>query len=136
MSHQPVATSVLSVNDVEYRLRLPLNRTNANGISYVHMMSTAESPDSNGFVIEHVGDMNADEVGAILSTSIGAVEAMGRDANQGRLEEIMAEFADGTVLLAPIGGEAVLGVVARHEANLGRIRYEVKKRLRELERGL
>jgi uncharacterized protein len=90
----------------------------------------------DGFVIEHVGDMNADEVGAILSTSIGAVESMGRDANQGRLEELMAEFADGTVLLAPIGTEAVLGVVAGHGANLGRIRYEVKKRLRDLERGL
>lgn len=90
----------------------------------------------DGFVIEHVGDMNADEVGAILSTAIGAVEAMGRDSGQGRLEEVMAEYEDGIILLAPIGAEAVLGVVARHEANLGRVRYEVKKRLKDLERNL
>lgn len=90
----------------------------------------------DGFVIEHVGDMNADEVGAILSTAIGAVEAMGRDAAQGTLDGIMAEFEEGTVLLSPVGRDAVLGVVARHDANLGRVRYEVKKRLRDLERGI
>ena len=90
----------------------------------------------DGFVIEHVGDMEADEVGAILSTAIGAIEAMGRDASQGKLDEIMAEFEDGIVLLAPLGDQAVLGVVAQQGSNLGRVRYEVKKRLYDLSRAL
>lgn len=90
----------------------------------------------DGFVIEHVGELNAEEVGAILSTAIGAVEAMGRDAGQGRLEEIMGEFDEGVVILAPVGRDAVLGVVARSEVNLGRVRFEVKKRLKELAKTL
>lgn len=90
----------------------------------------------DGFVIESVGDMSAEEVGAVISTAIGAVEAMGRDCNQGGLFEVMAEFKDGTMIAAPVGRDAVLGIVAGIEANLGAIRHAVKKNLRELEREL
>jgi uncharacterized protein len=90
----------------------------------------------DGFVIEHVGDMDAEAVGAIISTAIGAVEAMGRDAEQGNLFEVMAEFSEGVIICAPVGRDAVLGLVARSEANLGRVRFAVKKNIRELERVL
>jgi hypothetical protein len=90
----------------------------------------------DGFVIEHVGDMEADGVGAIVSTAIGAVEAMGRDSEQGSLFEFMAEFRDGVMIVAPVGRDAVLGLVATEGANLGRVRHAVKKNLRELERTL
>jgi hypothetical protein len=90
----------------------------------------------DGFVIEHVGDMDAEGVGAIVSTAIGAVEAMGRDSEQGGLFEFMAEFKEGVMIVAPVGRDAVLGIVAREDANLGRVRHEVKKNLRELERAL
>ncbi len=88
----------------------------------------------DGFVIEHVGDMDSEGVGAIVSTAIGAVEAMGRDADQGSLFEFMAEYKDGVMIVAPIGRDAVLGIVANTAANLGRVRHEVKKHMRELER--
>jgi hypothetical protein len=90
----------------------------------------------DGFVIEHVGDMDSEGVGAIVSTAIGAVESMGRDANQGGLNEFMAEFRDGVMIVAPLGKDAVLGIVATNTANLGRVRHEVKKHLHELERAL
>ena len=90
----------------------------------------------DGFVIEHVGDMDADSVGAVISTAIGTIEAMGRDTTQGSLFEIMAEFDDGTVIAAPVGRDAVLGVIADKGANLGGIRHAVKKSMRELERAL
>lgn len=90
----------------------------------------------DGFVIEHIGDMDADAVGAIISTAIGAVEAMGRDTEQGGLFELMAEFKDGVIIAAPIGRDAVLGIVANSDANLGRIRFAVKKNISELERAL
>lgn len=90
----------------------------------------------DGFVIDNTGDMNAETVGAIVSTAIGAVEAMGRDADQGGLFEFMAEFKEGVMIVAPIGREAVLGIVANSDANLGRVRHDVKKNLRELERVL
>ncbi len=90
----------------------------------------------DGFVIESAGDMDAESVGAVISTAIGAVEAMGRDCEQGNLFEVMAEYNDGTMIAAPIGRDAVLGVVAGKEANLGGIRHAVKKNIRELERAL
>ncbi len=90
----------------------------------------------DGFVIDHAGDMDAEGVGAIVSTAIGAVEAMGRDAEQGTLFEFMAEYKDGIMIVAPVGRDAVLGIVAEAGANLGRIRHDVKKNLRELERVL
>lgn len=90
----------------------------------------------DGFVIDHSGDMDSEAVGAIVSTAIGAVEAMGRDASQGNLFEFMAEFGDGVMIVAPVGRDAVLGIVAASGSNLGRIRHDVKKSLRELERVL
>jgi hypothetical protein len=33
---------------------LPLNRTTVDGISYLHLMSTAETEDKAGFLIESV----------------------------------------------------------------------------------
>lgn len=90
----------------------------------------------DGFVIESIGEMEADEVGAVISTAIGSIEAMGRDCEQGGLFEVMAEYKDGTMIAAPVGKDAVLGVVAGKEANLGGIRNAVKKNLRELERVL
>jgi len=86
----------------------------------------------DGFVIDHVGELEADAVGAIISTAIGAVESLGRDSDQGSLFEFMAEFEGGVTLVAPIGRDAVLGVVASTETNLGRVRYGVKKHLAAL----
>ena len=90
----------------------------------------------DGFVIDHVGDMEAESVGAVISTAIGAIEAMGKDCNQGALFEVMAEYKDGVVIAAPIGKDSVLGVVAEQGANLGAVRHSVKKIMQELERAL
>ena len=90
----------------------------------------------DGFVIENVGDMDSDSVGAIISTALGAIEAMGRDCEQGGLFEVMAEYDNGVIIAAPVGREAVLGIVADNSANLGGIRHAVKKNLKELEQTL
>ncbi len=90
----------------------------------------------DGFVIEHVGDMDPESTGAVVSTAIGATESMGGELNQGQLFEVMAEFKEGTVIVAPVGTDAILGVAAGDAANLGAIRHAVKKFIRELERSL
>ncbi|MBN2717542.1 MAG: roadblock/LC7 domain-containing protein [Deltaproteobacteria bacterium] len=90
----------------------------------------------DGFVISHLGDMEADSVGAVISTAIGAIEAMGRDCRQGNLFEVMAEYNGGVVIAAPIRNDAVLGVVADESANLGGVRFVVKKSIKELEQAL
>jgi len=88
----------------------------------------------DGFVISSMGDMEADSVGAVISTAIGAIEAMGRDCRQGTLFEVMAEYRGGVVIAAPIGNDAVLGIVADDSANLGGVRFVVKKSIQELEK--
>ena len=90
----------------------------------------------DGFVIENAGDMDADSVGAIISTALGAIESMGRDCDQGALFEVMAEYKEGVIIAAPVGADAILGIVADGNANLGAIRYAVKKYLPELGRNL
>ncbi len=90
----------------------------------------------DGFVIEHVGDMEAEATGAVVSTAIGAAEAMGGELGLSNLEELMAEYKGGTVIVAPIGADAILGIAAAEDANLGAIRHAVKKNIRELERTL
>ncbi|MBU1537030.1 roadblock/LC7 domain-containing protein [Myxococcota bacterium] len=90
----------------------------------------------DGFVIEHVGQLQADMIGVAVSTVIGAVEAMGRTTEKGNLFEIMAEFDGGTIISAPVGNDAVLGVTARQGGNLGGIRFAVKKNIEPLKRML
>ena len=87
----------------------------------------------DGFVIENAGDMDSDSVGAIISTALGAIEAMGKDCEQGNLFEVMAEYNNGIIIAAPIGKEAILGIVADNNANLGGIRHAVKKNMKSLE---
>lgn len=86
----------------------------------------------DGFVIEHLGNMDAEAIGAILATALGAIETMGHDSDQGALGELIAEFDDGNIMIAPVGSDAVLGVITQQKSSLGRVRYEMKKRLKQL----
>lgn len=106
---------------------------NLNGVPGVHQSLIV---GRDGFVINSMGDMEADSVGAVISTAIGAIEAMGRDCKQGGLFEVMAEYNGGVVIAAPIGADAVLGIVADESANLGGVRFTVKKSMKELEKVL
>ncbi|MBU1220560.1 roadblock/LC7 domain-containing protein [Myxococcota bacterium] len=90
----------------------------------------------DGFVIEATGNMEADMLGVAVSTVIGSIESMGNNTNQGKLFEVMAEYDQGTIIVAPVGRDAVLGVTAKGGANLGAVRFAVKKNIRELERVL
>ena len=88
----------------------------------------------DGFVIEHVGQLQADMIGVAVSTVIGSVEAMGRTTTKGNLFEVMAEFDEGTIIAAPVGPDAVLGVTSKQGGNLGAIRFAVKKNIEPLKR--
>jgi uncharacterized protein len=89
----------------------------------------------DGFVIEgatrgEAKDLEA--VGAVVSTGIGSAERMGKELRVGPMTQGMVEFENGVVVLSPLGAHAVLAVVADLGANLGNVRYQVKKRLSDL----
>lgn len=89
----------------------------------------------DGFVIDGVAKGEAkdlDAVGAIVSTGIGTNERMGKELNVGTMTQGMVEYENGVVVLSPLGRHAVLAVVADLGANLGNVRYQVKKQIDDL----
>jgi predicted regulator of Ras-like GTPase activity (Roadblock/LC7/MglB family) len=93
----------------------------------------------DGFVIEGLsdaGDLDIEAVGAVVSTGLGAAEMMGRELGVGTMSVGMVEYKNGVIEMSLLGREAVLAVVADTKANLGNIRYQVKKRTQDIEASL
>jgi uncharacterized protein len=92
-------------------------------------VSAAAVVGRDGFIIEHVSNIkiDVDALGAMASTSVGTSEAMGIELGKGKFEQVLVELEKGPVLLSLISDNEILAVVAETGANIGRIRYEVKK---------
>lgn len=93
----------------------------------------------DGFVIDGIvegGGMDADAVGAVISTGIGSSEVMGRELRVGEMTQSMFEFSAGLIVMALLGPDAILAVVADLNANLGNVRFQIKKRLQSIEAAL
>lgn len=110
-----------------------------NDMLTVDGIGTAVVVGRDGFVIEGVtsaGGMDIEAVGAVVSTGIGASEMMGRELAVGGMKQGLVEFDNGVIEMCFVGTDAVLAVVANLNANLGNVRYQVKKRLPDLEAAL
>ena len=96
---------------------------------------TAVLVGRDGLVIEAAGDSKTDveAVGAMVTTAFSAYEGVGKELDIGGAMQIMAEFERSMIMAAAVGPDAVLAVVTVANANLGSIRYQVKKYGRELE---
>ncbi|OPX74729.1 MAG: Roadblock/LC7 domain protein [Methanoregulaceae archaeon PtaU1.Bin059] len=83
----------------------------------------------DGFVIESAvsGKMDIDALGAMASTGMGTSEAMGKELGKGELHQMLVELDHGPIIMSPLSGDELIAVVAGNEANIGRIRYELKK---------
>lgn len=83
----------------------------------------------DGFVIEAaaVNTLDTDSVGAIAASNLAASDAMGEALTLGALDTILIEYEQGPVALTPAGPDAVLAVVGDQNANLGRVRVEMRK---------
>ncbi len=88
----------------------------------------------DGFLLDSIARSGIDRemIGAIASSGFGASDSMGRQLDKGTMLISMIEFEKGPVLLAPIGEDAFLVIVADKEANLGMIRLKLKKHSHEL----
>lgn len=93
----------------------------------------------DGFVIEGVargGGLDADAVGAVISTGVGSSEVMGHELAVGEMTQGMFEYSDGFIVMALLGVDAILAVVADLKANLGNVRFQLKKRVPLIEEAL
>jgi predicted regulator of Ras-like GTPase activity (Roadblock/LC7/MglB family) len=100
-----------------------------NGMLKTQGVNTAVVVGRDGFVIDGVsvrGRIDSDVLGAVMSTGIGTAEVMGGELKIGAMTQSMFEYKDGVIVLSPVG-EAILAVVADAKANLGMIRYRIKK---------
>jgi CheY-like chemotaxis protein len=90
--------------------------------------------DREGFVIESAGEMmlEAEVAGALASCLAESSNGIGRELGQGRFHSMILEYETGVVLLNDVDSTAMLAVVLRDAAVLGKVRYYVKKALPEL----
>lgn len=88
----------------------------------------------DGFVIESAGDARIDPeaVGALVTVAFRSFEGMGNELKVGAATQIMSEFERSMVMAVAIGDDTILAVVAAANANLGSIRFQVKRYSREL----
>jgi predicted regulator of Ras-like GTPase activity (Roadblock/LC7/MglB family) len=110
-----------------------------NELVNVEGINSAVVVGRDGFVIEGVASgtsLDADAVGAVISTGIGSSEVMGRELEVGAMTQGMVEYDDGLIVMALLGEDAILAVVADLNANLGNVRFQIKKRLKSIEKAL
>lgn len=110
-----------------------------NELVNVEGINSAVVVGRDGFVIEGVASgtsLDADAVGAVISTGIGSSEVMGRELEVGVMTQGMVEYDDGLIVMALLGEDAIVAVVADLAANLGNVRFQIKKRLKSIEKAL
>ena len=95
----------------------------------VEGVSAAVVVGRDGFVIESAisGKIDIDALGAMASTGMGISEAMGNELGKGNLDQMLVELEKGPIILSPLSSEELIAIVADSTANVGRIRYELKK---------
>jgi predicted regulator of Ras-like GTPase activity (Roadblock/LC7/MglB family)/DNA-binding LytR/AlgR family response regulator len=92
-------------------------------------VNTACLVGRDGFLLDSIAiaGIDTEMIGAIASSGFGASESMGNQLGKGGMSMSMIEYANGPVMLSPVGQDAFLVIVAEKEANLGMIRLKIKK---------
>jgi predicted regulator of Ras-like GTPase activity (Roadblock/LC7/MglB family) len=93
-------------------------------------LTTAVIVSRDGFVIESMGitdKLEMDAVGAVVSNGIVASETIGRELVTGKLGRGLLEYKNGVICVDYLGENAMIVTVADPKANLGNVRYQVKK---------
>jgi len=104
-------------------------------LSKLQGVSAACLAGCDGFLIDSIfnAKLDAELVGAIASAGFGASESIGRELGRGALELTMLEFAQGAVVIAPVGKKFLLVIMADKDANLGMLCIKIRKLGREIE---
>ncbi|MGA2104225.1 MAG: roadblock/LC7 domain-containing protein [Methanoregula sp.] len=92
-------------------------------------VSAAVIAGTDGFVIESAvsGKFDIEALAAMASTGLGTSGAMGSSLEKGLLAQMLVELEKGPILLSPLSEDELIAIVADDTANIGRIRYDLKK---------
>ncbi|HPC83481.1 MAG TPA: roadblock/LC7 domain-containing protein [Thermoanaerobaculaceae bacterium] len=105
----------------------------------VEGVKTAVVVGRDGFVIDGVSrstTLDTEALGAVISTGIGSSEVMGSELGVGEMTQGLLEFKGGLIVMGLVGRDAIVSLVADVGANLGNVRYQLKKRVPDLEKAL
>jgi predicted regulator of Ras-like GTPase activity (Roadblock/LC7/MglB family) len=82
----------------------------------------------DGFVIESASKLklDAEALGAVVASAIGASEMIGKDFNMGKLSQYLLEFESGKAIIAAAGDD-ILVLTTDINAIIGAVRYAVRK---------
>ncbi len=88
----------------------------------------------DGFVIESATgpdtEIDLDFLGGVAASSLVAGQSLAEFFGKGDVSQVMIEFEEGPVLLAPLGpGEGSILATLDSSQNLGRVRFQLKKYL-------
>ena len=92
----------------------------------------------DGFVIDSAsaGSFNIDDLGAVISTGMAALESMGADLGVGDMQQAMLEYDGSIVFMNVLGSEGIFILLAWSNVNLGMIRLQIKRRIDGLKAAL
>lgn len=118
----------------EPAVHVPDLKTTLSTLAALPGVSLAVLVDREGFLIESAGEMllEAEVAGALAACLAESSGAIGSELGQGALLSLILEYDNGVVLLNGVGRAALLALVLRDPAVLGKVRYYVKKALPEL----
>lgn len=105
----------------------------------VEGINAAVVVNRDGFMIEGVmksSQIDMEYMAAIISAGIGSSEQIARQLELGELHTTMVECNKGVVVIVLLGDDAIMAVVADLKANLGNIRYQLKKRVQDIKDAL
>ena len=74
---------------------------------------------------------NEEMVGALSAAAFGSITSFTNKVNVGEIRHIIIETKTGTIQMEE-AGDLILIVVTRNAANLGRVRFEMKKVCRQV----
>ncbi|HET8578769.1 MAG TPA: response regulator [Methylomirabilota bacterium] len=109
-------------------------KTTLSTLAALPGVSLAVLVDREGFLIEAAGEMllEAEVAGALAASLAESSSGIGRELGQGGLQSLILEYDSGVILLNGVGPGALLALLLRDPAVLGKVRYYVKKALTEL----
>jgi CheY-like chemotaxis protein len=109
-------------------------KTTLSTLAALPGVSLAVLVDREGFLIEAAGEMllEAEVAGALAASLAESSGGIGRELGQGGLHSLILEYDSGVILLNGVGPGALLTLLLRDPAVLGKVRYYVKKALTEL----
>jgi len=82
----------------------------------------------DGLTLSQVGAIgDVESIGALASNSLRSPQSLGEHLGNGGLVQVLMQFERGVVVVEPLTEDYVLVMVAGEDANIGMMRYALRK---------